>query len=128
MDLLPGAPAAPGRDATVAAPVPNTPVPVFSVEGEVAAIWADVLELDQVKPDDDFFDLGGDSLSAVQILSRVTRRFNYKVSEVELFTARTATWCSSAVPTSRSRSAVPGSSRARPPPRCAARPASPPPR
>jgi phthiocerol/phenolphthiocerol synthesis type-I polyketide synthase E len=89
MDLLPGAPAAPGRDAAVAAPVPKTPVPVFSVEGEVAAIWADVLELDAVKPDDDFFELGGDSLSAVQILSRITRRFNYKVSEVELFTART---------------------------------------
>src|SRR3954465_371538 len=89
MDLLPGAPAAPGPDAAVAAPVPKTPVPVFSVEGEVAAIWADVLELDAVKPDDDFFELGGDSLSAVQILSRITRRFNYKVSEVELFTART---------------------------------------
>jgi amino acid adenylation domain-containing protein len=62
---------------------------VFSVEGEVAAIWADVLELDAVKPDDDFFDLGGDSLSAVQILSRISRRFNYRVTEVELFTVRT---------------------------------------
>ena len=77
----------PGTDAAVAVSYP--PTPVFSVEGEVAAIWADVLELDAVNPDDDFFELGGDSLSAVQILTRITRRFNYKVTEVELFTART---------------------------------------
>ena len=77
----------PGIDAAVAAPVP--PNAVSSLEGEVAAIWADVLELDTVNPDDDFFELGGDSLSAVQILTRITRRFNYKVTEVELFTART---------------------------------------
>src|SRR3954464_6742430 len=60
-----------------------------AIEAEVAAIWADVLELDAVRPEDDFFELGGDSLSAVQILTRITRRFNYKVTEVELFTART---------------------------------------
>src|SRR4051812_26952886 len=67
-------------------------IPVDSptaIEAEVAAIWADVLELDAVRPDDDFFELGGDSLSAVQILTRISRRFNYKVTEVELFTART---------------------------------------
>jgi amino acid adenylation domain-containing protein len=86
MDLLPGAPAATG---SVATPVPPSPVPESPIDAEVAAIWADVLELDAVNPDDDFFDLGGDSLSAVQILTRITRRFNYKVTEVELFTART---------------------------------------
>ncbi|HEX3151861.1 MAG TPA: amino acid adenylation domain-containing protein [Gemmataceae bacterium] len=63
--------------------------PPTPIEAEVAAIWADVLELDVVRPEDDFFELGGDSLSAVQILTRITRRFNYKVTEVELFTART---------------------------------------
>src|SRR3954464_12265170 len=60
-----------------------------AIEAEVAAIWADVLELDAVRPEDDFFELGGDSLSAVQILTRITKRFNYKVTEGELFTART---------------------------------------
>jgi amino acid adenylation domain-containing protein len=91
MDLLPGAPGASRPDGEVAAPVTITPspLPVFSVEGEVAAIWADVLELDTVHPDDDFFELGGDSLSAVQILTRMTRRFKFKVTEAELFTART---------------------------------------
>src|SRR4051812_17272564 len=88
MDLLPGAPAAPRQDGEIAAPVPPQK-PGVSLEDEVAAIWAEVLELDAVKPDDDFFELGGDSLSAVQILTRITRRFNYKVTEVELFTART---------------------------------------
>jgi amino acid adenylation domain-containing protein len=89
MDLLPGASAATRPDGAGTAPIPPSQVPVISVESEVAAIWADVLELDAVKPDDDFFELGGDSLSAVQILTRITRRFNYRVTEVELFTART---------------------------------------
>src|SRR5947209_1949272 len=87
MELHPGPATAPGRDEEVAAPV--VPPPVSAIEADVAAIWADVLELDAVKPEDDFFELGGDSLSAVQILARVTRKFNYKVTEGELFTART---------------------------------------
>jgi amino acid adenylation domain-containing protein len=87
MELHPGPATAPGRDEEVAASV--TPSTVSAIEAEVAAIWADVLELDAVQPDDDFFDLGGDSLSAVQILARITRKFNYKVTEGELFTART---------------------------------------
>lgn len=88
MELHPGASDGPGRSEALAA-LDSTPVPPPSVEAAIAAIWADVLELDAVRPDDDFFDLGGDSLSAVQILTRISRRFNYKVSEGELFTART---------------------------------------
>src|SRR5262249_55385069 len=63
--------------------------PALAIDDVVADIWADVLGVDGVRPDDDFFDLGGDSLSAVQILSRVAQRFNFKVTEGELFTART---------------------------------------
>ncbi|MCH8184729.1 MAG: hypothetical protein IH862_01345 [Chloroflexi bacterium] len=45
---------------------PRTPV-----EEALAQIWADVIGLDQVGIDDDFMELGGDSLRASQVVSRV---------------------------------------------------------
>jgi amino acid adenylation domain-containing protein len=62
---------------------------ILHPEREIADLWAEVLELDAVEPDDDFFELGGDSLSAIQILARISKRFKMKLSEAELFTART---------------------------------------
>ncbi len=71
-------------------PTPSTqPSDVIRPEEVIASIWAEVMDLDEVKVDDDFFELGGDSLHAVQILSRISKRFNFKLSEGELFTART---------------------------------------
>ena len=49
---------------------PRTPV-----EELVADIWAAVLEIDQVGVHDDFLDLGGDSLRAGQVVSRVISTF-----------------------------------------------------
>ena len=42
-----------------------------SIEERVAHIWADVLALDQVGVYDNFFDLGGNSVLAAQVVSRV---------------------------------------------------------
>jgi hypothetical protein len=39
-------------------------------ERQLAAIWADVLGVRNVKPGDDFFELGGDSILSMQICSR----------------------------------------------------------
>ncbi|HZR55061.1 MAG TPA: condensation domain-containing protein, partial [Streptosporangiaceae bacterium] len=44
---------------------PRTPA-----EQAIAAIWADVLGLDQVGIHDNFFELGGDSILSIQIVSR----------------------------------------------------------
>jgi acyl carrier protein len=49
---------------------PRTPA-----EQVIADIWARVLKLDQVGIHDNFFDLGGHSLSAIQVISRVCETF-----------------------------------------------------
>lgn len=64
--------------------LPRTPV-----EEELAEIWAEVLSLDQVGVDDDFFHLGGQSLLATQILSRVRQRLEVDLPMNVLFAKAT---------------------------------------
>ncbi|SMQ25052.1 amino acid adenylation domain-containing protein [Pseudomonas helmanticensis] len=45
--------------------------PVSDLEKQVAAIWGDVLKLDQVGLTDNFFELGGHSLLVINIVSRI---------------------------------------------------------
>ena len=46
----------------------------------IILIWKDVLNLGRIGPQDDFFELGGDSLSAFRALVRVKREFDVEVS------------------------------------------------
>ena len=59
------------------------------VEEEVAAIWAEVLGLDRVGAYDPFLDLGGDSLLATQVISRVFERWQRQIPLRVLFDAPT---------------------------------------
>ncbi|MEJ2652588.1 MAG: amino acid adenylation domain-containing protein [Gammaproteobacteria bacterium] len=54
--------------------------PESSVERTLTAIWEEVLGLDQVGVNDDFFELGGDSLKATRVLARVNARLQIEVS------------------------------------------------
>ena len=49
--------------------------PRSPIEERLAAIWAQTLDLEVVDVRESFFDLGGTSLLAVQLLSRVIREF-----------------------------------------------------
>jgi amino acid adenylation domain-containing protein len=53
--------------------------PVTETEIAIAAIWAKVLHLERVSIDDDFFDLGGDSLKAQRALARIERELGFAV-------------------------------------------------
>jgi len=55
----------------------------------VARIWAEALSLDRVGLDDDFFDLGGDSLAAMSILTGLRREFALDVPTRVLINAPT---------------------------------------
>lgn len=63
---------------------PKTPI-----EKELAKIWAEVLSTDEVGIHDDFFDLGGHSLSATRIISRVIATFELQLPVQALFDAPT---------------------------------------
>ncbi|MFJ4454605.1 amino acid adenylation domain-containing protein [Pseudomonas sp. NPDC089392] len=59
--------------------------PVTPLEQQVAAIWASVLEVGQVGLSDNFFSLGGHSLIATQVTSRIQEQAGLPVSLKALF-------------------------------------------
>ncbi|MCB0210183.1 MAG: amino acid adenylation domain-containing protein, partial [Anaerolineae bacterium] len=63
--------------------------PRTSFEIAVAAIWTDVLELDQVSVHDDFFEMGGDSLLATRLVTRIRDEFDIDLPLRSLFEAPT---------------------------------------
>jgi len=54
-----------------------------------AEIWQDVLGLDRVEAEDNFFDVGGSSLSAIQIVARIQQLFEEEIPMTLLFDAPT---------------------------------------
>ena len=54
-------------------------------ERELAALWAEVLGVERVGVDDNFFDLGGHSLLLVRLHERLRERFGHDLPIVELF-------------------------------------------
>ncbi len=45
-----------------------------SIEEQLTAIWREILWVEDVRPSDDFFDLGGDSLRAAELAAEIARR------------------------------------------------------
>ncbi|MCP1462684.1 non-ribosomal peptide synthetase [Pseudomonas sp. S3E17] len=63
--------------------------PETELEQQIATIWADVLRLPQVGLNDNFFEVGGHSLLAIQITSRVQAELGLEVPLVEVFQTET---------------------------------------
>jgi acyl transferase domain-containing protein len=63
--------------------------PQSDIEYKLAHIWGDVLRLKDIGSQDNFFDLGGDSLLATQVLTQVRDAFNVELSVHALFEAPT---------------------------------------
>ncbi|MEM9488307.1 MAG: amino acid adenylation domain-containing protein [Myxococcota bacterium] len=66
--------------ASVRSQAPATPV-----QGRIAAIWREVLEIPDVPVDESFFDLGGHSLLLLRVHSRLQDEFSRTIDLLELF-------------------------------------------
>jgi amino acid adenylation domain-containing protein/thioester reductase-like protein/non-ribosomal peptide synthase protein (TIGR01720 family) len=87
---LPAPDAAPGAGEYVP---PRTPV-----ERELAAIWAAVLRVERVGVDENFFELGGDSILTLQVVSKASRA-GLRVAPRQLFDHPTVARLAAAVNT-----------------------------
>src|SRR5262249_4859477 len=63
--------------------------PRSSLEKGIAAEWAAVLGLESVGIDDNFFDLGGDSLTALRVIARFQAEATLTCSVTDFYAAPT---------------------------------------
>lgn len=68
---------------------PDFRPPEGPVQSRVAAIWEELLGVDRVGADDDFFLFGGDSLVGLQVLSKLRAAFDVELPLRSFFEART---------------------------------------
>ena len=59
--------------------------PLSRREREVAEVWREVLGTDAIGPDDNFFDLGGNSLLLIRLAARLGDRLGSTATAVDLF-------------------------------------------
>ncbi len=72
-----------------------------TIEGVLAGWWRDLLGVDQVGLDDDFFTLGGHSLVGVRLLAKVKKVYKVDLDFTILFEARTVSNLADVIRTSK---------------------------
>lgn len=74
-------------------PRPSLDTPYVAPEGELeaglAAVWQDMLGINPIGVHDNLFELGGDSLLAIQILARVRKAYDVELHPAAFFKAPT---------------------------------------
>ncbi|MBA3439856.1 MAG: amino acid adenylation domain-containing protein, partial [Pyrinomonadaceae bacterium] len=78
-------------------------VPRNDVEEKLAAVWAEVLGIEQTSIHDNFFELGGHSLLGTQVVSRVRDRFGVELPLRALFEAPTVAGMAERIEAARRR-------------------------
>ncbi|HEU4506953.1 MAG TPA: SDR family NAD(P)-dependent oxidoreductase [Pyrinomonadaceae bacterium] len=63
--------------------------PATDAERKITQIWQDVLGIEEVGIHDSFFELGGSSLFAIQVLSRLRNEFNVEIPPAMIFEGAT---------------------------------------
>ncbi|MEJ2206781.1 MAG: phosphopantetheine-binding protein, partial [Gemmatimonadota bacterium] len=72
-------------DAVCRSRSPQAVLPRTSAERTVAAIWQEILEIDRIDIDANFFSLGGQSILLLQVLERLEKSFGRRIAVVDLF-------------------------------------------
>ncbi|ENG6106015.1 acyltransferase domain-containing protein [Serratia liquefaciens] len=79
----------PVRNLSMKQPDATSPALESDIQTQVTVIWQEVLALPSIKPDENFFDLGGNSLWALQIVSKINANFGCEIHLSELLHAAT---------------------------------------
>ena len=66
--------------------------PRTAIETELARIWTQILGVEIISIDDNFFDLGGHSLMATRIISQIRSTFQLELPLLSIFEAPTISW------------------------------------
>ncbi len=67
----------------------NSDQPAGDIERRLAELWKSMLGIDSIGPGDNFFEMGGHSLLAARMLTRVEREFGRRIKLATLFLAPT---------------------------------------
>ena len=70
------------------APATEYQPPHTEMEREIVSLWQEVLEIPKVGMQDDFFQLGGNSLQAIRLLTQLREKFAVEVTMAQLFDAQ----------------------------------------
>jgi amino acid adenylation domain-containing protein len=96
-------------------PLPGTARPALSeafvaprtaLEEKIAGVWREVLHLDEVGVNDNFFDLGGHSLHAMQVMGRLRDLLSVELPVSDLFEAPTVAGLANAIEANASQPAA----------------------
>ena len=63
----------------------------------LASIWEDILEAKGIRPTDDFFIIGGNSITAIKVVAAIYKKLNVKIPLSEIFRSSTIQTLSEAV-------------------------------
>jgi amino acid adenylation domain-containing protein/thioester reductase-like protein len=69
-------------------PARQAQVTAGPVQAGLARLWEEILDVPHVEPDDDFFDLGGNSLLAAQVFAHLQTLFGVGLEQSRFLTAR----------------------------------------
>ncbi|WP_326555617.1 non-ribosomal peptide synthetase [Micromonospora sp. NBC_01813] len=77
---------------------PSTP-PRTGTQRELARLWRDVLKVERVGVEDDFFGLGGNSLRLTRLLFRIRETFEVELALPDFYAAPSLAGCAAAIDT-----------------------------
>jgi len=97
-----------GRHAPRVEAAVRAPFPRGSVEETLASIWREVLHVEKVGPDESFFEVGGQSVAMVRVISRIRDALGVDVSPPMFFAAPTIDGLARAVAELSAKRAAPG--------------------
>ncbi|MEM1366729.1 MAG: amino acid adenylation domain-containing protein [Cyanobacteria bacterium P01_H01_bin.15] len=93
LDMLPLTPNGKVDRRALPAPIFDTAAayiaPRTETETQITQLWATLLELEKVGIEDNFFTVGGNSLTAMQLLSQLRQTFGVELTIAQLFAAMT---------------------------------------